>query len=301
MTIDQNYIESLKKEIHDLKEQIFSQFGMFEMTTSYLQKIQADLAASEQALAKANKRFTDSITYAKKIQDTFLLQEATLQKYFPCSFIIQQPKEIVSGDFVYAIKHKRKTYLIAGDCTGHGVPAAMLTVFVITTLHQIFQQKDKLSPSQVLQELDRLMQQYLSNKEIKDSAEIAVLCVDANRKKATFAGAKRPLVMVAGGEAVLFKGAKFYPGNARISTESPQDISVDIPNKACLYLFSDGITDQFGANRKEKFTTKQLLKLLNSVSLYDVDEQRQQIISAFDSWKQQETQTDDILLIGIKT
>jgi len=150
---------------------------MYEMTTIYLKKLQEDLKISEQKLQHTNKNLTDSINYAKHIQDAFTVQIDTLQKMFRNSFIFLKPKDIVSGDFVWAYENNNTIYLGLGDCTGHGVPGAMLSIFVISMLNQIVNHFDDENPAEILNKLDKLMQKYLSQytNQIRDSAEISII------------------------------------------------------------------------------------------------------------------------------
>ncbi|MCS7004610.1 MAG: serine/threonine-protein phosphatase [Cytophagales bacterium] len=290
----------LEKEIKDLKEQLSSQYSMFEMTVNHLQKLQEELRTSEKLLAKSNKKLLDSIHYSKNILDSFLLKEEYLQAKFPNSFIIHTPKDIIGGDFAWLAQHRKKIFLGLGDCTGHGVPAAMLTIFMISTLNQIFNQNPDLSPANLIIELDKIMKQYTHHQFIKDTAELGILCVDIARRKAIYSGAKRPLVVISNKKLTYYKGARFYPGNPHISTEVPQDYYFKIPNESMLYLFSDGVTDQFGGENHQKFSEKKLLDLFFQIHLQAIDYQKNTLLEVLTNWQGNNSQTDDKLILGIK-
>jgi len=296
------YIKRLEKELKDLREQNASQLSMYEMTAIYLKKLQEDIKKSEKDLLQANKKITDSIDYAKHIQDAFMLQIGVLQKLFPDSFIFQKPKDIVSGDFVWAFENNDKTYLGVGDCTGHGVPAAMLSIFVISMLNQIVNQFDDESPADILEKLNKLMQKYLSQytEQIIDSAEISIIKYDTKNQKIYFSGAKRPLIIVRNRIIITYHGAKYVLGNEDRMHELLKNVEVDIQKNDMLYMFSDGFADQFGGEKNNKFSTKKFLALLQDISELSIDQQYEKIQSTYINWKGDNSQIDDVLLLGIR-
>lgn len=299
---DALYIQRLEKELKNLKEQNASQLSMYEMTTVYLKKLQDDLKVSEQKLLQTNKNLTDSINYAKYIQDAFTVQTHSLLKLFPKSFIFQKPKDIVSGDFVWAFDNGRSTYLGLGDCTGHGVPGAMLSIFVISMLNQIVNHFEDETPAAILDKLDKLMLKYLSqyNKQIRDSAELALVKVDREARKLYFSGAKRALIYIRDKQLTSYPGAKYILGNPDRRSEQVRDIVIDLRGQDMIYLFSDGFTDQFGGPKNSKFSTKSLLALLKQVSDSSIEQQYAQIETAYQDWIGKNSQIDDVLLIGIQ-
>jgi phosphoserine phosphatase RsbU/P len=269
------YIKKLEKELKDLREQSTSQLSMYEMTAIYLKKLQEDLKKSETKLLEANRNLTDSIEYAKHIQDAFIVQIGVLQKLFPESFIFQKPKDIVSGDFVWAYQNDDKTYLAVGDCSGHGVPGAMLSIFVISMLNQIVNHFDDESPADILEKLDKLMQKYLSqySEQLIDSAEISIIKYDTKNQKLYYSGAKRPLIHVRNKIISTYDGAKYVLGNVDRMHELVKNIEVDIQKNDMLYMLSDGFADQFGGDKNHKFSTKKLLTLLQDISELPINQQ----------------------------
>lgn len=295
------YIKQLEQEVKNLKEQNASQQSMYEMTTIYLKKLQDDLKKSEQKLLQTNKNLTDSINYAKHIQDAFIVQNGTLQKLFPNSFIFQQPKNIVSGDFVWAFENNNKIYLAVGDCTGHGVPGAMLSIFIISMLNQIVNQFDNETPADILDHLDKLMHKYLSQytQQIRDGAEISIIRYDTTNQKLSYSGANRPLIHVRNKILTTYKGAKYVLGNTVRRKEIVENIEIDIQKDDMLYMFSDGFADQFGGEENTKFSSKRLLALLQNISNLAINEQYEQIKATFTNWQGDNSQTDDVVLVGI--
>ena len=296
------YITKLEKELKDLREQNASQLSMYEMTTLYLKKLQEDLKISEQNLLRTNKNLVDSINYAKHIQDAFILQISVLQKTFPNSFIFQQPKDIVSGDFIWMFEYKHYIYLGVGDCTGHGVPGAMLSIFMISMLNQIVSLSQNQTPAEILRELDELIKKYLLqyDKNIKDSAEISLIKYNKKTQTILFSAANRPLVHIRNNNITIYKGAKCVLGNDERRNEVVKDIEVVLNQDDMIYMFSDGYADQFGGEKNKKFSTKKLYNLLQDCSNLPVNEQQEKLQSTYTNWKGEKSQIDDVVLVGIK-
>ena len=299
---DALYISKLEKELKDLREQNASQLSMYEMTTLYLKKLQEDLKKSEQKLSQTNKNLMDSIQYAKYIQDAFVIQIESLQKLFPKAFIFQNPKNIVSGDFLWAHVHNNQKYIALGDCTGHGVPGAMLSIFVLSMLNQSMSDLGIYSPAEVLNRLDSLMQKYLSQytEVIRDSAEISLIRCDENHRSIIFSGARRPLVHIRNKTLSVYRGAKYVLGNSDRRNQLLEDTEIEIQENDMIYMFSDGLADQFGGNHNTKFSSKRLLDLLLSVSDLPITQQQEIIHHEYNQWKGSNSQIDDVLLLGLK-
>lgn len=296
------YIKQLEKELKNLREQTTSQQSMYEMTTIYLKKLQDDLKKSEQKLLHINKDLTDSINYAKHIQGAFIVQIGFLEKLFPNSFIFQKPKDIVSGDFIWAFENNKKIYLGVGDCTGHGVPGAMLSIFVISMLNQIVNIFDDETPADILDKLDKLMQKYLSQytEQIRDSAEISIIKYDTINQKLFYAGAKRPLIHIRNKIRTTYSGARCVLGNFDRRIEFAKNIEIDIQKNDMLFMFSDGFADQFGGEKNTKFSSKKLLALLQDISDLTITEQYELIKTTYINWQGNNSQIDDVLLLGIR-
>ncbi|MEN9444838.1 MAG: Phosphoserine phosphatase RsbU [Bacteroidota bacterium] len=296
------YIQKIEKELKDLKEQNSSQLSMYEMTTIYLKKLQEELKISEHKLTEVNKKLIDSINYSKHIQDAFIVQDTVLQKMFPSSYIFQKPKDIVSGDFVWAYEHNSVLYLGVGDCTGHGVPGAMLSIFVISMLNQIVNHFENETPAGILVRLDHLMQKYLSQytDQIRDSVEISLIQYDKHHNQLIYSGAKRPLIHIRDNEITSYKGAKYVLGNSDRRNEQVQDIVIEFQKNDMLFMFSDGFPDQFGGPFNAKFTSKHLISVLAENAHFPIAVQNEKIKSVFDNWRGEIGQTDDVLLVGIQ-
>ena len=298
---EKEYIHKLEEDLKNLNEEKNSLFSMFDMTTSYLEKTLKTLELSEKKLFLTNKHLTDSINYSKHIQDAFVVKIENLKKIVPNSFIFQQPKDIVSGDFVWLYEEEDKMWFGVGDCTGHGVPGAMLSIFVISMLNQIVSQYDQCSPAQILIHLDKLMGYYLTKYDdnIRDSAEISLIEYNLETQKLIFSGSKRPLALVRNGVLTLHKGSRVVLGSSEKSLETIINQDIDIQKGDVCYLFSDGFGDQFSEVSNTKFSTKRMFQLLEKMSILPVENQEREIRQVFKEWKGAKTQTDDVIVVGL--
>ncbi len=292
----------LEKEFRDLKEQYASLEGMFKMTTNHLKEVLDDLRTSEKKLSDTNKDLTDSINYAKLIQNAFTVQTDKLKKSFPNCFVFDRPKDVLSGDFVWAFNKYDKTYLGVGDCTGHGVPGAMLSIFMVNMLNQIVNAHADQTPADILDKLDKLIQEYLyqNAERINDSAEISIIEYDAKKQKLLYAAANRPLVHIRDGKIKTYKGSKFVLGDSIRRFSFVKNIEVDLQKDDMVYMYSDGFVDQFGGAKNKKFLTKRFLALLQDISDLTIEDQNKIIGSTFIKWQGKNTQIDDVLLLGFR-
>jgi phosphoserine phosphatase RsbU/P len=295
------YIRQLEKDVAYLKEQNASMLGMFEMTTAYLEQTRQDLKQSEQRLIRVNKHLTDSIQYAKHIQEAFVVDHKILQRWLPNSFILQRPKDIVSGDFVWMAEQKNTFYIGLGDCTGHGVPGAMLSVFVISMLNQLIQEQSACNPSGLLAALDFRMQEMLNRYTIRrDSVEIALISYDPQTSALHFSGAKRPLLHIREGVPMLYKGAKFMMGSTMTQLEPLKNTRINLLPGDTVYLFSDGFTDQFGGENAARYSSKKLIQSLTELSKAPIRDQYPLLLDELLRWQGTHTQIDDILVLGFQ-
>jgi PAS domain S-box-containing protein len=261
----------------------------------------------EEVIVQKNKDITDSIQYAKKIQTAILPSLNLVKDNLPDSFILYLTKDIVSGDF-YWFANKEDYCLIATvDCTGHGVPGAFMSLIGYNQLNQIVNERDLDDPAQILFELNEGVLNALyrnqANNESKDGMDIAICKVWHNKKKIEFAGAMRPLwYKKYDSEEILEIKADKIPIGTR-----PEDRNdaisftthvIEPHSGDCFYIFSDGYADQFGGDKKKKFTTGKFKKLINDVSGMPMEEQKLHILNAHKQWKGEEEQVDDILVIG---
>jgi PAS domain S-box-containing protein len=269
-----------------------------------------DKKASEQrmldvnrSLTERNKEITDSIHYAQKIQQAILPNPAFLRNTFSDGFVLYQPKDIVSGDYYFFHETEEKRYVAAIDCTGHGVPGAMMSVIANSLLKEVFLNKKVSRVDEILYELDELLFDALNRNgtdEIRyDGMDISLCAVDKGSGKLEFAGAMRPLILVQNEEVVEIKGSKFPLGFFDYKKEFGLH-EVQLQPGDMIYLSSDGYCDQFGGDRNKKMNRKAFKELLQSIASMNGEEQEAFLEYAHKNWRQEEEQTDDILVIGIR-
>lgn len=255
------------------------------------------------ALEVKNQEITDSITYARKIQDALIPSEARFSAFFKEAFVLFRPKDIVSGDFYWIARKQQKIYYATADCTGHGVPGGFMTMLGISFLDEIVNGKQVNEPAAILDALrERIistLRQTATAGENKDGMDIVLCCLDAETNTLDYAGANNALYVMRDGSITEYKGDKqpcgFYhelrPFTNRRVALQPGD---------CIYTFSDGYADQFGGPKGKKFKYKQLQQTLETLAHQPLREQKTSIERIFESWRVPLEQVDDVLLIGVR-
>lgn len=258
-------------------------------------------------LEHAYTEIKDSINYAKRIQDSILPADEMIAEAFKESFIFYRPKDVVCGDF-YWFAQRNDEYLIAAiDCTGHGVPGAIMTVIGNSILNQVISAADTTDPSKVLTHLDKKLQETFKHgggseeSTIKDGMDAAVCRYRIHKREISFAGAKRPLYVFKNGELIEIKGTKAPIGsfiNDYDKHFTTQKITMN-PGDT-IYMFTDGVQDQFGGEDGRKFMVKRFRDLLIDIQPLSMKEQRDMVDRTLTLWQGDHEQTDDMLLIGIR-
>ena len=251
-----------------------------------------------------NIHITDSINYAKRIQDSILPSEEEFRKHFSEHFIFFQPKDIVSGDFYWMSYQNEKIFLACADCTGHGVPGALMSMIGNTLLNEIVNEKQIHSPSEILNHLNEgivhALHQDMGSLQ-DDGMDISICVFDTTNTIFSFAGANRSCFVTDTDSVEEIKGDIFSIGG----TFGRKDISfsqkeIRLQKKQCVFLFTDGFADQPGGEKKKKFQEKRLVKLLSSVYTKPMGEQKEILKKTIIEWKGNNNQLDDMLVIGIK-
>ena len=250
----------------------------------------------------------ESIRYARSIQESLLLSEEEVQQYFPESFLLFRPRDIVSGDFYWVTEKDDLLLVAAVDCTGHGVPGAFMSMIGKTLLDEIVFTKNITSPAIILEELHLLLLETLhQNKEdsAQDGMDLNLCVIDRSAGEIRFSGARNPLVIVRNGELEVIKadyhsvgGRSLRPGaDPRLKF---QEQTLVIEEGMYLFLFSDGFVDQFGGEEGKKFGQRPFYELLQGSQKRTVKGQKEKMEQALESWMGSQDQIDDILVIGIR-
>lgn len=252
-------------------------------------------------LREKNKEITDSISYAKNIQQAILQSDSFLKTKFKDGFVLYLPKDIVSGDYYFFYENEENKYVAAIDCTGHGVPGALMSVIANSLLKEVFYNKNLTKPDEILYALDELLFDSLNKNnqdEIRyDGMDISLCSINKKTNVLNFAGAMRPLFLVRENELTEIKGSK-YPLGYYFEKKEFILNTFQLKENDQIYLTTDGYADQFGGNKNKKLNRKAFKELLLSLKGMNGDEQNSFLDYALRNWKQDEEQTDDVLVVG---
>ncbi len=271
----------------------------------FKQKSNELLEKQNQEIANKNLSILDSILYAKGIQEAILPDTSMLDKVFKDAFIYCTPRDIVNGDFFWFAGKGNYLVMAAVDCTGHGVPGAFMTVMGNSMLNQIVLEHDIYLPSKILYELNKsvlnTLHQQNFNLNKNDGMDMSVCLYNTINKELVFSGAKRPLYYFKNGEFGHIKGSKYSVGGTFNRQEKNfEDHNINFDDNDTFYLFSDGITDQFGEKLDKKFMNSRWKELLSDIQPLSMAEQQKEIENRLNGWKGNLEQTDDMLVIGVR-
>jgi ligand-binding sensor domain-containing protein/serine phosphatase RsbU (regulator of sigma subunit) len=250
-------------------------------------------------LSGKNKDIMDSITYAKRIQFAILPPDIP----FDNTFILFKPKDIVSGDFYWMNTAGGKEFLAAVDCTGHGVPGAFMSFIGFTSLNKIIIEQGIYEPASILNHLNQEVSTTLHQKGkdiVNDGMDIALVCYTPETGMLEYAGAFNPLIIIRKSEIIETKADRFAIGHAPGKENKFTNHQTRLEKEDVVYIFSDGFADQFGGPDEKKFKNANLKELLASVSHFPMDNQKELLDRAFEDWKGNQEQIDDVLVMGRK-
>ncbi len=255
-------------------------------------------------LEEKNRSITDSIFYAGRLQKAILPPENLLNKYFAEAFIFFQPKDIVSGDFYWFSGKNEKFILAAVDCTGHGVPGALMSMMGNNFLSSIVETEGKTNPSEILQEMNKRTKTSLQNKEASvtanDGMDLALCSIDFKNDTLYYSAAYRPLVFIRDGELKEIKGDKHSIGGISEFDTAFSLHEIKIKKGDTFYIYSDGYADQFGGPKNRKYMAGKLKEYLLEISSKEMSEQQQMLSENHLNWRGENEQVDDLLVIGFR-
>ncbi len=257
----------------------------------------------EEQVRIQNKRLTDSINYAQRIQLGIIPRAGSYEGLIKEGFVINLPKDVVSGDFYWSKKLSDSMFLaICVDCTGHGVPGAMMSMLSVALLNSIVNIEKCYRPSEILQRLDNLVQNTLGqDSQIPDGMDVAVCLIDVANKKMEFSGALRPVWIVDERGLTVVEGSKFWIGGTFDKRAKVFDTqTIDLLDNIMIYLFSDGMQSQFGGENDKKFGVDRLKRKLEKIYSLPCEEQKKQLTEDWQTYKSNKAQTDDILVVGFR-
>ncbi|MBK6266539.1 tetratricopeptide repeat protein [Marivirga sp. S37H4] len=263
-----------------------------------------ELGEKSEILEDKNKQITDSIIYARQIQESLLPSTKLIKHEFPKSFVYYKPKDIVSGDFYWNARVENKIAVAVVDCTGHGVPGAFMTVLANSLLNQIIVETGISSPDLVVSLLDQKIQQSLHQQQFgslsTDGLDIGLLFLDLGKNTIEFTGAKIPLYIVSNGQLQTIKPDRNSVGSIQQSNKAFTKKQLKIEKESMIYMSTDGYQDQFGGPHDRKFMKPNFYNFLKSIYHLPPEEQEDKLERTFQQWRGTKPQTDDVLVLGIR-
>ena len=278
---------------------MYNRFRVTRKQKSIIEAQKLEVDKQKETIEETHKEITDSIAYAKRIQSAILPPNSLIVEHLPNSFVLYKPKDVVAGDFYWLEFKDGRTIFAAADCTGHGVPGAMVSVICNNALNRSVREFGFIEPNEILNKARELVVQEFekSEEEVKDGMDIALCSLKG--KTLHYAGANNPLWIIRNGEIIETKADKEPIGKFENSSGFTNH-SFELETNDTFYIFSDGYVDQFGGDKGKKFKTKALRELLLSMQDKSMPEQKSLIDNAFEEWRGTLEQIDDVCFIGVR-
>jgi sigma-B regulation protein RsbU (phosphoserine phosphatase) len=264
-----------------------------------------EVTLQRDTIAKQQKELIDDIRYASFIQNAIMPDEKTMGELLRSHFIFNKPKNQVSGDFYWIAKKKDKVLIVLGDCTGHGLSGALMTMAGMAILNETINNCEEIEPNLILNMLRtqviKLLHQKGSIGEASNGMDLALCILDYNTGIMEYAGANNPVYIVRTDNTLEVIKADRMPIGIHVNFEkSFSKVVCNLYQGDMLYLFSDGYADQFGGPNGQKFRYDQFKELLRGISKNSVEEQKSIVESTFTNWIGDFEQIDDVMILGIK-
>lgn len=262
------------------------------------------IESQKDVIEKKNQEMVDSINYASTIQSATLPTSEQWKRLLPNSFVLFRPKDIVSGDFYWLGNNGDDVFFSAVDCTGHGVPGALMSIVGYNGLNQAVNEHRLSEPASILKYLSDSVNESLRKSEhdnyVRDGMDIALCKLNVKKMKLEFAGAFNPLLIIRKGEEILIKGDRIAIGSTDTDHRQFQNHEVDLEEGDCIYIYSDGYADQFGGADGKKMKTMVMRKKILELHSLPIDQQKIELENYLDQWQGSLEQVDDICVIGVR-
>ena len=264
-----------------------------------------DLIASQKIeLETRDKNLTDSLNYAQRIQEALLPSEEYFRNHFKDSFIFYKPKDIVSGDFYWIGEKGEKLFIGAADCTGHGVPGALMSMIGMDIIEKAINEDNIEVPSKILAVLDKGLEKTFSREKnigtiIRDGMDIGLCVIDKKKRKLFYSGAFFPLYLIRNDSLIEIKGDKIIIGMNQDGHQYT-DHELDLMEGDIIYIFSDGYADQFGGSENKKFMYRRFRYVLMTIHRFPVNDQKVILEDNIRTWMGNRSQIDDMMVIGFR-
>ncbi len=295
--------EDLEREVAVRTTEVVAQKERIEKQNNELtvEKNRSELLLKD--IQVKNKAITDNINYAQRIQSAILPDVQLISKVLTDSFILFLPKDIVSGDFYAFAEKNGRVIVIAGDCTGHGVSGAFMSMIASSLLNQVINERGVVEPSQILNLLNISIIETLrqSENESNDGMDIAICSFDLNHHELQYAGANRPLWVIRKEQIATFAPDKFPIGGLQMARDRTfTSHNIQLEEGDTIYIFTDGYADQFGGTNGKKLMTAKFKEMLLNIQSMNMKEQDGHLRQYFEQWKGSNEQVDDVLVIGVR-
>lgn len=264
-----------------------------------LNKKNDEIEIQKSVIEHKQKEILDSIHYAKRIQESLLIQDELLKEVLPNSFIYFQPKDIVSGDFYWATRRDQLFFVAICDSTGHGVPGAFMSALNITFLSEAINQLGIIAPGEIFNHVRKRLVESISHDGAKDGMDGILFCFNEQTNEITYAAAYNAPVVVRDGECIKFPTDKMPVGKSD-SSAGFNTYEIDFKQDDLLFAFTDGYPDQFGGERGKKLKLANFYAVLNDLVNFQMSEHEMKLESFFHNWKGKHEQVDDVCVFGIK-
>jgi len=269
------------------------------------EQIAKQIAKQKEELSIKNKSITDSIIYAKRIQEALMPTLKQFNRILPSSFILYKPKDIVSGDFYWINQQNDKIFVAVVDCTGHGVPGAFMSIIGFELLRNITEEQRIEDPEEILRNLNNgvanTFGKTTDRARIKDGMDIALCVIDQNKAEIEFAGAFRPLYLIRNNKIEEIRGDRFSVGLLdEGESEEITKTKIKLQKNDIFYMFSDGYADQFGGPEGKKYKYRRFRHLLLTIHKLPLEQQLTYFDRSFEDWKGEHEQVDDVLILGFR-
>ncbi|HOU98462.1 MAG TPA: SpoIIE family protein phosphatase [Bacteroidales bacterium] len=300
-----NKINALERKIDELEQTHQQQILYIKNQEDEIVKQLESIKEQRNIIEFQKQELEDSITYAFRIQQAILPPRSYIDKILSDYFIFYLPKSIVSGDFYFVEQEGDYSIIAAVDCTGHGVPGAMMSVIGYDLLNQAVKINHITKPSDILSFVDdgvsTFLRQINDESGVHDGMDISIVSINKQFRIVEFAGAYHELYYSHKGEMFEIKGDKLPIGmNIDGVVDQYTNHGIPVDKGDMLYIFSDGFADQFGGNENKKFKYKALKNLLLEICSRNCDEQKEILAHNFIEWQGVNEQVDDVLIIGIR-
>lgn len=270
-----------------------------------LHQQKTEIEAQRDEIESQRNEIVSSVNYAKRIQRAAVSAEADVHGLFPESFVFYHPRDIVSGDYYRCGKCGRYSVMITADCTGHGIPGAFLSMLGLSALKEFcVSEYDAANPGTILDRMRNFIKTTLitdsDGKELKDGMDMTICSFDFENMELRYAIAEQTAVIVRGGEVIKLKGDRMPVGRHLVEKEHFQTLTQSLEKGDMVYMFSDGIQDQFGGTDSRKFSSKQLVATLKSLADKPAEKQCQLLEQIISDWRGDTPQLDDMTMVGIR-